>query len=62
MQPNLRGQTMNYSDERKVLAEELRIEIDKIRYAWVPPSHLDNEKLAQVISMLRGNYVYLPKD
>jgi hypothetical protein len=40
--------------ERKELAEQLRLEIDKIRYAWIPPQHLSNDALRKIINMLRG--------
>ncbi len=40
--------------ERKELAEQLRVEVDKIRYQWNPPTYMDNDKLRLLISMLRG--------
>jgi hypothetical protein len=40
--------------ERRELANQLRLEVDKIRYQWVPPTHLDNEKLKLLIKLLKG--------
>lgn len=58
----VQGAIMSYQDERKILANELRLEIDKIRYQWEPPQYLTNERIKHVIDTLRGNYVFIPKD
>lgn len=47
---------------RVTLANELRLEVDKIRYLWSPPQHLTNESLTKIIALLRGEYVYFAKD